>query len=228
MTADSELNFTNPEHDSMPRLARFRLAVSILCASFALTAAAHAQVVAGRVVDERTRLPVGNSTVRLFDEQGRRADSTSADSAGFFSARVAVAGIYRVWISVATSVAFESPPIAIAPGDTTHLQFEVISAPYYYEFQVDKQVSARPDAVGLTYPKELRDNNVEGEVLAQFIVDTNGVVRPGSFRIIRSSNGLFSSAVREAIYRIRYFPAERHGEKVAQAVLQPFTFGLGR
>ncbi len=44
----------------------------------------------------------------------------------------------------------------------------------YFEFQVEKQVSPYPGNTAPRYPDMLRSANVEGEVLAQFVVDTTG------------------------------------------------------
>src|SRR5919204_1981678 len=41
----------------------------------------------------------------------------------------------------------------------------------YFEFQVEKQVAPHPNNPGPRYPDMLRSANVEGEVLAQFVVD---------------------------------------------------------
>ena len=47
----------------------------------------------------------------------------------------------------------------------------------YFEFQVEKQVAADPGHRQPRYPDMLRSANVEGEVLAQFVVDTTGRAR---------------------------------------------------
>src|SRR6185295_9502086 len=44
----------------------------------------------------------------------------------------------------------------------------------YFEFQVEKQVAPMPNNSAPRYPDMLRSANVEGEVLAQFVVDTSG------------------------------------------------------
>jgi periplasmic protein TonB len=98
----------------------------------------------------------------------------------------------------------------------------------YFEFQVEKQVSQIPGSVNLRYPDMLRSANVEGEVLAQFVVDTTGRVENGSIKILKSSHDLFTNAVRQALGGARYYPAEIGGRKVKQLVQQPFNFTLTR
>src|SRR3954447_2889757 len=96
----------------------------------------------------------------------------------------------------------------------------------YFEFQVEKQVSPVPGQSGPTYPDMLKSANVEGEVLAQFVVDTTGRFEPGSFKVLKSSHELFTNAVKNALSRMKFYPAEVGGRKVKQLVQQPFTFSL--
>lgn len=96
----------------------------------------------------------------------------------------------------------------------------------YFEFQVEKQVSQIPGSMNLRYPDMLRSANVEGEVLAQFVVDTTGRVERGSIKILKTSHELFTSAVQSALPGARYYPAEIGGRKVKQLVQQPFNFTL--
>jgi protein TonB len=96
----------------------------------------------------------------------------------------------------------------------------------YFEFQVEKQVAQQN--VTLRYPDMLRSANVEGEVLAQFVVDTTGRVEANSIKILKSSHDLFTNAVQQALRTARYYPAEIGGRKVKQLVQQPFNFTLTR
>jgi periplasmic protein TonB len=98
----------------------------------------------------------------------------------------------------------------------------------YFEFQVEKQVAAAPGNAPPRYPDMLRSANVEGEVLAQFVVDTTGRVEQGSLKILKSSHDLFTNSVKQHLSAARYYPAEIGGRKVKQLVQQPFNFGLTR
>jgi protein TonB len=95
----------------------------------------------------------------------------------------------------------------------------------FFEFQVEKQVSSA-GPMNLSYPDLLRSAAVEGEVLAQFVVDTTGKVDMSTFKVLKSSHDLFTTAVRQALQRARYYPAEIGGRKVKQLVQQPFNFTL--
>jgi protein TonB len=78
------------------------------------------------------------------------------------------------------------------------------------------------------YPEALKQYGVEGEVLAQFVVDTTGRVEPGSITILRADHDLFAHAVREALRGMRFVPAEAGARKVRQLVQLPFSFALDR
>jgi len=94
--------------------------------------------------------------------------------------------------------------------------------------QVEKQVSLAPGSKPPRYPESLRTAGVEGRVMALFVVSDRGLVEEGSIRILRSDNPLFDDAVRSALGRMRFSPAESGGKKVRQLVQMPFLFTLSR
>ena len=96
----------------------------------------------------------------------------------------------------------------------------------YFEFQVEKQVSPYPNQPAPRYPDMLRSANVEGEVLAQFVVDTSGRADMGTFKVLKSTHDLFTNAVRSALPNMRFYPAEVGGKHVKQLVQMPFQFNL--
>ena len=85
-----------------------------------------------------------------------------------------------------------------------------------------------PGAQGPQYPDMLRTAGIEGTVLAQFVVDTTGRAEMSTFKVLKSDNDLFSNAVKNALQRMRFLPAEVGGRKVKQLVQQPFQFSLNR
>ncbi len=103
-----------------------------------------------------------------------------------------------------------------------------IAAPpgVYFEYQVTKAVSPRPGNNAPRYPDVLRNADIEGSVLAQFIVDESGRADTTSFRILRSTHDLFSITVRNALPGFQFFPAELNGRPVKQLVQMPFQFSL--
>ena len=91
---------------------------------------------------------------------------------------------------------------------------------------VEKVVVALPGTAP-RYPDMLRQAGVEGDVRAQFVVDTLGRVEPGSVRVLEATHDQFAAAVRTALSsRARFKPAEAGGHKVRQLVEQTFTFRL--
>ena len=103
----------------------------------------------------------------------------------------------------------------------------VISDQPYFDFQVEKAAAAIP-GVAPAYPEMLKSSGVEGEALVQFIVDTTGRAELGSFKVLRASHDAFGQAVRSALPRMRFLPAEIGGRKVRMLVQQPFAFALSR
>lgn len=96
----------------------------------------------------------------------------------------------------------------------------------YFEFQVEKPVVAAPGSSPPRYPEILKSAGVEGEVLAQFTVDTTGRADPGSFKVLKTSHELFALAVKNALPGMRFLPAEVGGRRVKQLVQQPFVFAI--
>ncbi len=95
----------------------------------------------------------------------------------------------------------------------------------YMEFQVEKAVE-RIGGDSPEYPSSLRDSGVEGQVLAQFVVNENGRYEGGTLKILSSSNPAFTAAVKDALPRIKFSAAQIGGKKVSQLVQMPFQFSL--
>jgi periplasmic protein TonB len=96
------------------------------------------------------------------------------------------------------------------------------------ESLVDKPILAIPGTTTPRYPSMLQSAGIEGDVRAQFVVDTLGRVERGSVRILESSNDQFVAAVRDALTRARFKAAEAGGRKVRQLAEQVFTFRITR
>jgi protein TonB len=72
----------------------------------------------------------------------------------------------------------------------------------------------------------LRQAGVEGEALVSFVVDTLGRVDVATFKVIRTTHDLFAAAVKNALPRMRFIPAETSRGRVRQLVQQPFSFAI--
>ena len=86
--------------------------------------------------------------------------------------------------------------------------------------------SASPEGVVVLAVLPEEGDVVEGEVLAQFVVDTTGRAEPNSLKVLKSSHDLFVQSVKNALPQMRFIPAEVGGRKVKQLVQQPFTFSI--
>ena len=86
----------------------------------------------------------------------------------------------------------------------------------------------RPGNPAPVYPPTLIKSGTGGHVLAQFVVNTDGRADMSTFKVLESTDSLFTKAVRDAMVRMRFFPAEIQGTKVRQIVQQPFVFGLSK
>ena len=94
--------------------------------------------------------------------------------------------------------------------------------------EVDKAAAALPGTATPAYPEMLKASGVEGEALVRFVVDTLGRAEGGSFVVLEASHPAFGEAVKAALPRMRFLPAEAGGRKVRMLVQQRFAFALGR
>jgi periplasmic protein TonB len=76
------------------------------------------------------------------------------------------------------------------------------------------------------YPERLRSAGVEGSVVVKFVVDTTGRVDPATVEVMSSTHELFTAAVRDALARLRFFPATADNRKIRAAAMMPFQFTL--
>lgn len=93
---------------------------------------------------------------------------------------------------------------------------------------VEKAAMPRPDNPAPVYPPALRAVQIEGSVIARFIVDTTGRAEPASIAIVQATQEQFGDAVRQSLLRSRYLPAMIGERKVRQLVEQRFAFSLVR
>lgn len=96
----------------------------------------------------------------------------------------------------------------------------------YFDFQVERPVMPSPKNKPPAYPEELRAANIEGEVVAKFVVDSTGHVIVSTFEVIKTYHDLFTKAVKDALPKLLFTPASIKGRKVAQIVQMPFEFRL--
>ncbi len=98
----------------------------------------------------------------------------------------------------------------------------------YFEFQVERAVQPYPGNVAPRYPDMLRAAHIEGEVLAQFTVDTSGYADMATFKVLKSTHDLFTQSLKHALPKMRFYPAQVGGKAVKQLVQMPFQFALSK
>lgn len=114
------------------------------------------------------------------------------------------------------------PTVAIPPGPTgpgSRPGAEIID-----QTLLDRKPTPRAQ-IPPQYPFELRSAGIEGEVLVEFIVDTNGQVRNPT--VVRSTQREFEAAALQAIAKWTFRPGRKGGRIVnAGRVQQLFTFRI--
>jgi TonB family protein len=78
------------------------------------------------------------------------------------------------------------------------------------------------------YPSALRAAEMDGSVMAQFVVDRDGNVEPRTINIVRATHIQFVKSVLEVLPQMRFEPARIAGCPVAQLVSMPFEFSITR
>ena len=96
----------------------------------------------------------------------------------------------------------------------------------YLKDEVDRVVRPFDNNPKPVYPWRLQRQGVQGSFVAQFVIDSTGRVDESSMVFPPSAHSLFVEAVRQALRKSRYYPAEFGGRKVRQLVEQRFTFVL--
>jgi protein TonB len=104
----------------------------------------------------------------------------------------------------------------------------VVSNQTYFEFQVEKPAEMLSDSPKPKYPSVLESSGIAGEVQAQFVVSSSGKADMDSFKVLKSSNELFTQAVKNVLPRMRFSPAMIGGKPVNQLVQQSFQFAVPR
>jgi hypothetical protein len=87
--------------------------------------------------------------------------------------------------------------------------------------------AARVDTTGMSqpfYPDSLYAFRVRGEVVAQFVVDTTGLVVPETFTAVSSTHPAFTESVRRSLRHSKFHPAVLAGRRVRQVMVLPYRF----
>jgi bla regulator protein blaR1 len=143
----------------------------------------------------------------------------------------AVAGalVAAAALALACSVQSDTAPTAAKSARSTpRAAPQLADNSGYFEFQVERPVAPAPGSQAPRYPDALREAHIEGQVLAQFVVDTSGHVDMRTFEALKSTNDAFTGTVRTALANMNFRPALVGGKKVRQIVQMPFVFSLSK
>ena len=99
-----------------------------------------------------------------------------------------------------------------------------VQAVYAFDARLDQPVSRNPLAGAPDYPPDLLARRIEGHVVAEFTVLPDGRADSSSLVIADATHPGFAEALRAAMPRLRFLPAEHHGERVSQRVRQSYIF----
>ena len=196
---------------------------------FALIApitATGAQAIGGRLRDAATGRPIHNVGVSVRGDTAHRSKPKESGMDGTFILELPEPGRYQIRFDVAKDVVLFADSVDVTAEGFVQREFtlRVPDGAVFYEFQVERPVGAAIGAQGLRYPVNLRDRHIDGDVFAEFIVDTTGLVRPGSARAVRATHPEFAQAVLTSLAQMHFTPAMRDGRTVAQFVQMPFSF----
>jgi periplasmic protein TonB len=98
----------------------------------------------------------------------------------------------------------------------------------YFEFQVEKPAEMIQDGTKPKYPSVLESSGISGQVDAQFVVKSDGKADMDSFKVLKSTNELFTQAIKNYLPRSHFSPAQIGGKPVNQLVQQSFQFAVPR
>ena len=141
---------------------------------------------------------------------------------GWGLGRFLVIGAGLLFLGVVATQVFQSKDVGSeVPSPPTSIQR------VYLEAEVD--VAAKALTFPLPpYPEAARAAGITGYVDVSYVVDTLGRVEPASWKLIHTTNPMFTDAARAATLAGVYIPARKGGAAVRQLVQQRLTFHPGQ
>ena len=109
-------------------------------------------------------------------------------------------------------------------AESVNLEQVLASRAVYTADQVEEAARIAQGSVAPLYPDSLWRVGTSGRVVAEFIVDTAGVIEPGSLRIVSATHPSFAGAVKAALAEGVFRSAVLGGKLVRQIVQLPFVF----
>jgi TonB family protein len=207
-----------------PKDVRFPTRIAAALTLVATSSLAGQTTLAGRVVDRSSRAPVEKVIVQLLATADSVLQSSATASDGTFALSAPRGGTYRVCM-IDRGIVHMSDSVTIVEGEYTTKEFLIdLSDRPFTELEVDKPVVLSPRTRTPRYPPELRNQNISGCALAEFVVDSAGKAELATLRFVVYTHREFAQAVVDVLPRMQFVPAERRGRRVRQLVSQPYSF----
>ncbi len=74
------------------------------------------------------------------------------------------------------------------------------------------------------YPPVMESAGIPGKVVMQFVVNVNGRVDPGSFKVMSTTHKAFENPARDAMFKCPFKPGKSRGQPVRVLVQQSLSF----
>jgi hypothetical protein len=214
-------------------LSRVSRSVRIAAALAALVAGARhadAQTLGGQVVQLATNKPLGGASVALVNDSAQVVASTSASPEGSFYLDAPNPGGYRIVLFV-SGASFVSPSLQLDSGKTVERRFSVPDVPESFTAtsfarDVSTPTAPLPGSPVPVYPERMLAEGTRALVSTMFVVNEKGLPEMTTFRVLSAGNDDFVLAIRDALYRTRFIPADKDGTPVSQVVQYTYDFGL--
>jgi protein TonB len=96
--------------------------------------------------------------------------------------------------------------------------------------EVDETPMANNESGACTpkFPPVMQSAGIPGKVVMQFVVNTDGKVDPGTFKVVSSTHKAFEDPAKEAMLRCPFKPGKSRGQPVRVLVQQSLAFKLGQ
>ena len=216
---------------SVPLVSR-HVRIALVLALVAGVGAGHAdgQTLGGQVVQLATKKPLGGASVALVNDSARIVASTAASPEGAFYLDAPAAGGYRVVLFV-SGASFVSPALQLDSGKTVERLFSVPDVPETFTAtlfarDVTTPTTIIPGSPKPTFPSGPASRGERALVSTMFVVSESGAPDMTTFRVLSTNDADFVLAVRDALHRTRFVPADKDGNAVAQVVQYTYDFGF--
>jgi hypothetical protein len=189
------------------------------------------QTLGGQVVELTTKKPLGGAAVALVDDSAMVVAQASASPDGAFYLDAPKTGSYRLVLFV-SGASFVSPTVQLDSGKTIERLFSVPNVPETFSStlfarDVTSEATPIPGSPKPQYPSGLAEEGIRSIVSTMFVVSETGQPDLETFRVLSITvDERFVEAIRSALQRTRFVPAQKDGAAVRQVVQVTYDFGL--